>query len=369
MILARCLGMSAVLIFATNNVCAASLDALVAQARKEGGLRAQIVDTAGPEAGKIADAFSKRFGLSNVSVAGENESTVFQKARTAIRTGGAPDFDVMVGEDGNHFSFIKEGLLTKIDDWQEVLTALNPAVSGGKVKADQVSPEPFSGYGFLVGTRDESIIYNTRLTNDSDLPRMHLDLADAKYKGKFNLPPWSTTFALGMLIYPKDKWVESVDAIGKNAGAVLFLQEGLNRILMGDFVFGPSGYLYYATAKAKDPSLPLGVTFFKDAVFTYRVLYGVPKNAKHPASGTLFALWMTSDEARALMRPSLYQENVETGQTELDETVRASIKASGAKVLSWFADSNSRSEFEWVTTTDDGKKYNLAIGQGLTQRK
>jgi ABC-type Fe3+ transport system substrate-binding protein len=369
--LAKCLGISAVLIFSANNVFAASdgLDALVAKARKEGGLRAHIIDTASPEAGKIADAFSKRFGLSNVTVAVENESTAFQKAKTAIRAGNAPDFDVMVGEDGNIFSFIKDGLLAKVEDWQEILTALNPAVGSGKVKPDQVSPEPFSGYSFLFATRDESIIYNTRLINASDLPQTHLDLANAKYKGKFNLPPWSTTFTLGILVYPKESWVQSVAAFGKNAGAVLFPQQGLNRILQGDFAFAPMNYLYYSTIKASDPNVPLGVTFFKDAVFTYRVLYGVPTRSRHPASGMLFALWMTSDESRALMRPSLYQENVEIGQTELDEAVRASMKASSAKVLGWFADSKAQREFEWITTTDDGKKYNQAIGQGLTQRK
>jgi ABC-type Fe3+ transport system substrate-binding protein len=371
MTLAKWLVLSAVIVFAAGNAAAASksLDALIAEAQKEGGLRAQIIDTAGPEAGKIADAFSKRFGLSNIAIATENESTAFQKAETAIRTGSAPDFDVMVGEDGNVFSFIKKGFLTKIDDWQAILTALNPNVGSGKVKPDQVSPEPFRGYGFLVATRDESIIYNSRLINASDLPKTHLDLANAKYKGKFNLPPWSTTFTLGMLIYPRDSWVQSVDAIGKNAGAVLFPSVGLNRILQGDFAFAPMNYLYYATAKARDANVPLGASFFKDGIFTYRVLYGVPNRSKHPASGILFALWMTSDESRELMRPSLYQENVETGHTELDETVRASMKASGARVLGWFADAKAQSEFEWLTTTNDGSKYNQAIGQGLTQRK
>jgi ABC-type Fe3+ transport system substrate-binding protein len=366
---AKRLGIAAVFVFAANNLSAASLDALIAEARKEGGLRAQIIDLGVPEASKITAAFSQRFGLSNVSVAAENETTAFQKAETAMRVGSPPDYDVMIGEDGNIFSFIKKGLLTKVDNWQELLAALNPSVTSGKVKPDQVSPGPFNGFGFLVATRDEAIVYNTRLINAADLPQTHLDLADPKYKGKFNLPPWSTTFTLGALIYPKDKWVEAVDAIGKNAGAVLFPQEGRNRISRGDFAFAPMNYLYYATEKGKDPATPLAASFFKDGIFTYRVLHGVPKNSKRPASGMLFALWMTSDEARALMRPSLNQENAETGQSELDEQVRAAMKASGAKVLGWFVDAKAQSEFEWVTTTDDGRKYNQVIGQGLTQRK
>lgn len=366
---AKRLGISAVLIFAANNLPAASLDALIAEARKEGGLRAQIIDMGVAEASKITAAFSQRFGLSNITVSGENETTAFQKAETAIRVGSSPDYDVMVGEDGNIFTFIKKGLLTKVDNWQELLAALNPSVRGGKVKPDQVSPDAFAGYGFLVANRVESIVYNTRLIKEADLPQTHQDLANPKYKGKFNLPPWSTTFTLGGLIYPKDKWVQTVDAIGKNAGAVLFPQEGRNRILRGDFAFAPMNYLYYATEKGKDPAAPLAVSFFKDGIFTYRVLNGVPKSSKHPASGTLFALWMTSDEARALMRPSLYQENVETGQSELDQQVRAAMKASGAKILGWFADPKAQGEFEWVTTTEEGRKYNQAIGQGLTQRK
>jgi ABC-type Fe3+ transport system substrate-binding protein len=368
--LTRWLGLSALIIaFTAGSAASKSLDSLIAEAQKEGGLRAQVIDTAGPEAGKIAEAFSKRFGLSNVTIATENESTAFQKAETAIRTGSAPDFDVMVGEDGNVFSFIKKGYLTKVDDWQTILPGVNPNVASGKDKPDQVSPEPFGGYAFLVATRDESIVYNSRLINASDLPNTHVDLGDPKYKGKFNLPPWSTTFTLGMLIYPKENWVQTVDAIGKNAGAVLFPSVGLNRILQGDFAFAPMNYLYYATAKARDSNVPLGAAFFKDGIFTYRVLYGVPKGSKHAASGMLFALWMTSDESRDLMRPSLYQENVETGHTTLDEEVSASMKATGAKVLGWFTNAKAQSEFEWLTTTEDGSKYNQAIGQALTQRK
>lgn len=367
--LAKCFGISMAFVFAASAVSAAPLDDLIAQAKKEGGLHAQIIDQAGPEASKIAAEFSKRFGLSDVTVGGENETTAFQKAETAIRVGSAPDYDAMVGEDGNVFSFIQKSLLTKVGDWQDRVTALNPAVSSGKVKPDQISPGAFNGYAFLSATRVEALVYNPRLINAADLPQTHLDLADPKYKGKFNLPPWSTTFTLGSLIYPKDRWAATVDAIGKNAGAVLFPLEGSNRIAQGDFAFAPMNYLYYATMKGKDPSAPIAVSFFKDDIFTYRVLYGVPKGAKHPASGMLFALWMTSDDARAMMRPSLAQENVETGQLASDEEARAAMKASGAKVLGWFVDSKAQSEFEWITTTDDGKKYNQIIGQGLTQRK
>lgn len=79
--LTRWLGLSAlIIVFTAGSAASESLDSLVAEAQKEGGLRAQVIDTAGPEAGKIADAFSKRFGLSNVTVATENESTAFQKA-------------------------------------------------------------------------------------------------------------------------------------------------------------------------------------------------------------------------------------------------------------------------------------------------
>lgn len=367
--LAKCLGLSIALISIASTVSAASLDDLVAQARKEGGLHAQIIDQAGPEGSKLAAAFSKRFGLTDVSVGGENETTAFQKAETAMRVGTAPDYDAMVGEDGNVYSFIKKGLLQKADDWQARVAAINPAVSGNKVTADQVSPGPFAGYAFLTATRVEAIVYNPRLIKEADLPHTHLDLADAKYHGKFNLPPWSTTFTLGSLIYPKDSWAQTVDAIGKNAGAVLFPLEGSNRIVQGDFAFSPMNYLYYATMKGKDPTAPIAASFFKDGVFTYRVLYGVPKGAKHPASGMLFALWMTSDEARVLEAPSLVQENIETGQTAADQEERALIKASGAKVLGWFVSPEAQSQFEWITTTDEGKKYNQVIGQGLTQRK
>jgi hypothetical protein len=65
----------------------------------------------------------------------------------------------------------------------------------------------------------------------------------------------------------------------------------------------------------------------------------------------------------------LFKRILKKGQLSWRKKNRAAMKASGAKVLGWFVDAKAQSEFEWITSTDEGKKYNQVIGQGLTQRK
>ncbi len=345
------------------------LKEMIAQAQKEGALRAQIISTASPEANKIKQAFLKRFGLNiNVDISFGNESTEYQKAETALKTGGLPAFDVMNGEDGNNLNFINQGFLLKIDNWQALLAEIHPLVRSGKVKPAEISPEPFTGFSFLLGNRNKVLLYNTKLVSPDQLPQAYPDLADPKHQGKFAVPPWSSTWEMGRLVYPQDKWLQTVDTIGKNAAGVMTFAASLERILLGDLWYAQSNFEYVWSTKAKDPNAPLGYKIFKDATFMNRVLYAVPLRSRHPAAATLFGLWMTTDEGRMLLSPAHWQENVEVGQTEMDMQVREAIKASKTKVVSWFQDEKARAELKWLSTPD-GKKYSEAIGRALTQRK
>lgn len=357
------------LLFLPARTNAQQVKEMIARAQKEGALRAQIISTASPEANKVKQAFLKRFGLGiNVEISFGNESTEFQKAETALKTGGVPAFDVMNGEDGNNLNFINQRFMTKIDSWPALLAEINPQVRAGKVKPEEISPEPFTGFSFLLGNRNKVLLYNTKLVSPDQLPQTYLDLADPKHKGKFAVPPWSSTWEMGRLVYPQDKWLQTVDTIGKNAAGVMTFAASLERILLGDIMYGQSNFEYVWSTKAKDPSAPLGFKIFKDATFMNRVLYAVPLRSRHPAAATLFALWMTTDEARTLLRPAHFQENLEVGQTDMDLQMRESIKASGTKIVNWFSNEEARAQLKWLSTPE-GKKYSEAIGRALTQRK
>jgi len=348
---------------------ASALDDLVKAAQKEGALVAQIQASGSGEANKIIRAFLKRFGLKlDMKISWGNESTEFQKAEVAMKMGSAPRFDALFGEDARHLSFINQDLIKNVDNWQEMLREINPLVREGKVKPDQISPAPFTGRSFLFGSRIRVLLYNPTLIAGDQLPNTYVEMGDPKYKGKYAVPPWASTWELGILAYPKDRWLQIVDAAGRNAAAVLYFSRSLGRILGGSLAFAQNNAYPYFRVKAKDPNAPIGLKVLKDATFMLRLLYGVPSRARHPAAGTLFALWMTTDEARLLHRPSYFAENIEVGQTDIDIAERKLIAESGTKLVSWFSNKNAQEKLRWIVSPE-GKKYSKKMLRALTQRK
>jgi len=346
-----------------------ALQQLIAKAQQEGSLRAQLLSTAAPESDKIKAAFLKKFGLNiNMEIGWGNESTEFQKAEAAMKSGAAPDFDVMFGEDGNNLNFINQGLATKIDNWEELVAAVHTTVQEGKVKPEQVSPAPFTGYSLMQGNRVKVMLFNPRLVTADQIPDTYEDFANPRFQGKYTVPPWSSTWEMGLLVYPRDHWLQVVDAAGKNAAGVLHFEGSLDRILSGNLPFAQSNSHYYYEVKSRDASAPLDLKFFKDMSFMNRVFYMVPAKSRHPAAGTLFALFMTSDEGRTLERPAHFSENIEFGQLDVDDKDRQGIAQSGGKVLSWFSTPEAQQQLQWVTTPE-GKQYSEAISRALTQRK
>jgi len=348
---------------------ASALDDLIKAAQKEGALVAQINSTASGEANKIIRAFLKRFGLKlDMKISWGNESTEFQKAEVAMKMGNAPRFDVLFGEDARHLSFINQDLIKNVDNWQAVLREINPLVKEGKVKPDQISPAPFAGKSFLFGSRIRVLLYNPNLITKDELPNTYAEMGDPKYKGKYAVPPWASTWELGILAYPKDKWLQIVEAAGRNAAGVMYYSRSLGRILAGNLAFAQNNAYPYFRVKAKDSNAPIGFKVLKDATFMLRLLNGVPSRARHPASGALFSLWMTTDEARLLMRPSYFAENIEVGQTDIDIEERKLIAESGTKLVSWFSNKEARERLRWIVSPE-GKKYSKKMLRGLTQRK
>ncbi len=99
-----------------------------------------------------------------------------------------------------------------------------------------------------------------------------------------------------------------------------------------------------------------------------RVLHLIPKNVRHPATATLWAMWMTTPEAQAIWQPVNYQSNAAFGQSDIDKQARKSLKASGSKVITWYDSSETVKQFKWYGTKE-GRAYRAKLKRGLTQRK
>src|SRR5581483_6937520 len=200
-----------------------SLDQLIAQAKQEGELDTATTTEQSSRVPELKDAFLKRFGLSiNVNIALGDQTGKFAKMQTTLDAGGRPEFDTLTGSEEDIIQMAGKGYLQPIDNWQELLKAVNSQVRDGTVKAEDVSPAPFTGSSFIWSTRSKALMYNTKVISEDQLPGKTTDLADPKYKGKFTVPPWTDTWELGIQTYTdKDAWLKTLDAIGKNAAGVV----------------------------------------------------------------------------------------------------------------------------------------------------
>ena len=80
--------------------------------------------------------------------------------------------------------------------------------------------------------------------------------------------------------------------------------------------------------------VPLDYKWFTDITPVEQQFYAVPLRSKHPAAATLFALWSTTDAARASYAPTRIWLNLSTGHTENDEAVKKTLDHVKPEVVS-----------------------------------
>jgi ABC-type Fe3+ transport system substrate-binding protein len=348
----------------------ALVQALVARARQEGRLDANLRPGLGPAADDLANAFKRRFGL-DIDVqldALTLENQVFSQARATLQSGSPPAFDAMGGPDGRHIEMLEWGYETPVDNWQALLAEIHPLVGAGEVKPEEVSPTPFSGRAFLWSTVSKALLYNPNLIARTDLPRTRADLADPKYRGKLATSTFVEAWQFGTMYYPRDEWLRVADRVGQNSAAVLTFADSLNRILLGELTLTDSNEYYYWQAKAQDPQAPIGIHWFADYTAVGGVFNMVPKGARHPAAATLFSLWMTTPEAETILQRAVPYPNTAFGQTEMSKAMRKAVQESGSPVVRWYDNEKTLEALKWWAT-DEGRAYYTELVRALTQRR
>jgi ABC-type Fe3+ transport system substrate-binding protein len=345
---------------------------LIARANQEGSLEAEIVDSAMPATAAIRDAFVSRFaplGLNiQVNLGAANQPTVWAAAQAAIASGGVPQYDAMLGRDDSEvLPSLKRGMLQPIENWQELLAAIDPAVADGTVKPEDRSAEPFTGSALVFDDRLKILLYNPEMIAKDQLPKTYLDLADARYKGQFVVPPWATSYSNGAYVYGKDRWLETITAIGQNAAGVATYTAGAQQMLAKQVAFQQANQGEYYTQHALGPNVPVDYAWFTDFTGWASQYYVVPVRAKHPAAATLFALFMTTDQGRAAWAPAYVAINIRGGHLPVDEQTRQAIADSKTKLVDWFGTPEARSMLEWLDTPE-GEAYLDRMNRALTRR-
>jgi ABC-type Fe3+ transport system substrate-binding protein len=258
------------------------------------------------------------------------------------------------------------GATQKVDNWATLIAEINPLVRSGKVRPDEISHGPFKDHSFVFMANVKQLIYNTRSISEKDLPKTHRDLADPKYKGKFAQPPWTSHWEIAPVAFDKfdkNEWLEVVRRAGKNTGAVLGESAAVQRVVLGEFSFALAQDRYTRQIFAKDPKAPIASRFFDDYNELNQVYYSVRSRARHPAAGTLWALWMTTAESQKIWQPSDLQA-VPYGESQLDREFRQSIEKSKARVIGFLTNEKSIELLKWYRT-DEGRKYLDAVARAI----
>jgi len=347
-----------------------ALDKLVAQAKKEGALNTNIRPGLGPVIPDLTSAFNKRFGL-NLDItldALTTEGELVAKNRSAMQAGAPPSLDGMEATDYQDLSLIQAGLGVKIDGWQELLTEINPTIKSARAKPEEASAGPFAGYSFVWSSVTKSLLYNPKLLAEQDLPKTRADLANAKYKGKLAMVPAAEDFQFGVLFYPKDEWLQTIDGIGKNVATVIYFADAVDRTVLGQVAASINNTYYYFQAKDKNPDVPLAVHWFQDYTPLSNVSSMVFKGSQHPAAATLWAMWMSTPEAEAIFQKAVPYANLAIGHTNIDERERSAIQKSGTKVVTYFDSPKNLETLQWYASKE-GEAYAAQILKAQTQRK
>jgi ABC-type Fe3+ transport system substrate-binding protein len=212
----------------------------------------------------------------------------------------------------------------------------------------------------------KQLIYNTKSISEKDLPRTHRDLADPKYKGKFAQPPWTSHWEIAPVAFDKfdrNEWLEIVRRAGKNSGAVMGESGAVQRVILGEFAFALAQDRYMRQVFAKDPKAPIAARFFDDYNELNQVYYSVRTRARHPAAGTLWALWMTSPESQRIWQPSDLQA-MPYGDSQLDRDFKQNIEKSKARVIGFLDNEKTMDLLKWYRT-EEGRKYLDAVARAI----
>ena len=216
-----------------------SLKQLIEAARKEGRVDWYALNSLRSQGARaVGQAFNKRFGL-NLQVNADMSGRTVEKLSDEIiksKTGLPPSYDVMYGPDDRIVRLWQNGGMERVDRWDVLLKEIS--AEGYAVK-DKISPLDLAGYAFLSGTRIKAINYNTSAIAEADLPQTRADLGNPKFHGTYVLEPFTTTTEFGVLVYPRDRWLEIVRSWGSWTPPLISNQAAVDRMLLGEFKFCP----------------------------------------------------------------------------------------------------------------------------------
>jgi iron(III) transport system substrate-binding protein len=272
-----------------DGIPAASLNDLIAAAKKEGTIEFYAPSSITPQgAEQLAAAFNKKYGLNttlNFHPSGNMTRDVGKLVGMAA-TGVAPEWDLMVVTDAHHATLWLRKLLEPYD-----------------YKKAGVEPKLIHYDSGTVSFANQIVLpaYNKKTVPAKDVPQKWENLLDPKWKGgKLGVSTATHHFArLAVGAWGDEKATKFVKRIADQKPVLGRLSELYNRLLLGEISIAVT-LTDSNINEAKKSGAP--VVFAEDIQPVISPAYhaGVVKGAPHSNTGHLFAIFLTTDEAQEI---------------------------------------------------------------------
>jgi iron(III) transport system substrate-binding protein len=266
---------------------ATPIEDLVAAAKKEGVIELLAPSTTGQKGAQaLGDSFNKKYGLNiRVNYSPSNNMTGdVAKLVMGAASRAVPEWDLMLVTDAHHATV-----------WTKKLHQTFDYTKVG------VAPALVQYDNGVVSLANQFVLpaYNRSILPKQDVPKRWEDLLDGKWKGG-KLGVSTATHHLSRLAvgpWGESKTLDFVQAIAKQEPILGSLANLYNRLQLGEILLITTLTDSFISQAKKDGS-PIVFAEGMDPVISPTYNAGVPKGAKHPNVGHLFAVYLTSLEAQ-----------------------------------------------------------------------
>jgi iron(III) transport system substrate-binding protein len=267
----------------------ATMDQLLAAAKKEGTLELLAPSTLGPQGAQaLGAAFNKKYGLAVKTNYSPSNNMVGDVAKVVTQSaaGATPEWDLMVVTDAHHATLWLRKLHQPFD---YAKLGINPRW----IQYDHGS--------IIMANQFVYPAYNKNILPGQDVPKKWEDLLDPKWKGgKMGMS--TTTHHLARLAagaWGEKKTTDFVRALAKQELVLGLLGELYTRLQAGEILLAATMTDSFITT-AKKSGAPLVHADGIEPVISPAYNAGVPKGAAHPNTGALFAMFLTTAEGQKL---------------------------------------------------------------------
>jgi iron(III) transport system substrate-binding protein len=278
-----------VIVTAYAAVFAASIDELVAGARKEGTLELYAPSTLTPEgAQRLGQAFNKQHGLNlrvNFTPAGAMTRDV-GKVVSIAATGQPQEWDVMLIHDAGHATLWLKKMHQPFD-YAKV------GVPANAIQYDRGT--------VILANQFVLPAYNKQFLPAKDVPKSWQDLLDPKWKGgKLGMSTATHHIARLATVWGESKATEFVKALAAQQPILGPLGTIYSRLQLGEVLIAitlTDSFVH----QAKVAGAPIVHAEEVSPVISPAYNIGVLKGARHPNAGHLFSAFLISPEAQAIL--------------------------------------------------------------------